>query len=41
MAFSMSLKEFVTEPYYQLIDDYMEKKNQEAEMVDERLDLIN
>jgi len=41
MSFQLCLKEFVAEPYHHLIDDYLEKKNQEAEMLNERFELIN
>jgi hypothetical protein len=35
------MKEFIVEPYYCLIDDYIEKQVVESELLDERLTLFN
>lgn len=33
----MTMKEFIVEPYYYLIDDYIGKQAIESELLDERL----
>jgi hypothetical protein len=40
MTFEQTMKEFIVEPYVDLIDDYLDKQKQEAELTVERLDDI-